>query len=137
MEVDTREPSSPAMPAQWIHYQTFITSQFIVVSLVYSHLANCRQRVTQCVAPFVIHIRTTETKPVVVGQVQGCLISSFVFCDLEGTLPYCFLGYHSLVPLYQKGFREQFCYKYNQRIRNFVYSLMNLTMWILSSSDIK
>ena len=71
-----------------------------------SHLADCKQRVTQYVVPFVTHIRTKETKPAVVGQVQGYLISFFVFCDSEVTLPYWFLGYHGLVYI-QKEFREQ------------------------------
>ena len=53
--------------------------------------------------PFVTHIRTTETKPVVVGQVQGYVISSIIFCDTEATLPYCFLRYHSIVPINQQG----------------------------------
>ena len=72
-----------------------------------SHLADCKQRVTQYVVPFMTYIRTKETKQVVVGQVQGYLISSFVLCDTEVTLPYWLLGYHGLVPIYQKGFREQ------------------------------
>ena len=71
-----------------------------------SHLADCKQRVIQHV-PFVTHMRTKEIKLVAVGQVRGYLISSFVFCDTEVTLPYWFLGYHGLVPIYQKGFREQ------------------------------
>ena len=84
-------------------------ADLLVVAMhhVYCHLADCKQRVTQYVVPFVTHIRTKETKPVVVGQVQGYLISSFIFCDTEVTLPYWFLGYHSLIPIYQKGFREQ------------------------------
>ena len=68
-----------------------------------SDLADCKQRVTQYVVPFVTHIRTKETKAVVVGQVEGY----FVFCDTEVTLPYWFLGYHGLVPVYQKRFRQQ------------------------------
>ena len=72
-----------------------------------SHLVDCKQRVTQEVVPFVTHIRTKETKPVVIGQVQGYLSSSFVFCDTEVTLPYWFLGYRGLIPIYQKGVREQ------------------------------
>ena len=62
---------------------------------------------THYVVPFVAQIRTKETKPVIVGQVQDYLISSFVFCDTEVTVPYWFLRYHCLVPIYQKGFREQ------------------------------
>ena len=27
-----------------------------------------------------------------IGQVQGYVISSIIFCDMEITLPYCFLG---------------------------------------------
>ena len=38
-------------------------------------------RVTPYVVPFVTHTRTKETKPVVVGQVQGYVISSIIFCD--------------------------------------------------------
>ena len=72
-----------------------------------SHIVDCKQRVTQFVVPFVTHIRIKETKPVVIRQVQGYLISSFVFCDIEMTLSYWFLGYHGLIPIYQKGFREQ------------------------------
>ena len=57
--------------------------------------------------PFVTHTTTKETKPVVVGQVQGYVISSIIFFDTEVTLPYWFLGNRGLVPIYQKGFREQ------------------------------
>ena len=59
---------------------------------------------TQYVVPFVTHIRTKETKPVVV---LGYIINSVVFCDREVTMTYWFLGYHDLVPIYQKGFRGQ------------------------------
>ena len=69
---------------------------------MYSHLADCKQRVTQYVVPFMTHIRAKETKPVVVGHVQGYSISSFVLRDKEVTLPYWFLGYHGLIPTYQK-----------------------------------
>ena len=47
------------------------------------------------VIPFVTHTRTKETKPVVVGQVPGYIISYIIFCDKEVTLPYCFLRYQS------------------------------------------
>ena len=72
-----------------------------------SHLADCKQRVTQYVVPFVAHTRTKEIKPVVVGQAQGYEISSIIFCDTEVTLPYFFLRYHGLVPINQQDLREQ------------------------------
>ena len=72
-----------------------------------SHLADCKQRVTQYVVPFVIITITKETKPVVVGQVQGYVICTVIFCDTEMTLPYCFFGYHSIVPINQQDLREQ------------------------------
>ena len=72
-----------------------------------SHFADCKQRVTQYVVPFVTHTRTKETKPAVVGQVQGYVISFIIFCDKEVTLPYCFLRYHSLVPINQQDLQEQ------------------------------
>ena len=72
-----------------------------------SHFADCKQRVTQYVVPFMTHIRTKETKPAVVGQVQGYLISSFVICDTEVTLPYWFLRYHGLVPINKQDLGEQ------------------------------
>ena len=62
---------------------------------------------TQYVIPFVPHTRTKETKPVVVGQVQGYVISSIIFSDTEMALPYYFLRYHNLVPIDQQGLREQ------------------------------
>ena len=57
--------------------------------------------------PFMTHIRTKETKPVVVGQVQGYVISSNIFGDTEMTLPYWFLRNHSLVPINEQDLREQ------------------------------
>ena len=45
------------------------------------------------------HIRTKETEPVAVGQVQGYVINSVIFCDTEITLPYCFHRYYGLVPI--------------------------------------
>ena len=73
----------------------------------HSHLADCKQRVTQYVVPFVTNTRTKETKPVVVGQVQGYVIGSIIFSDTEMTLPSYFLRYHSPVPINQQGLREQ------------------------------
>ena len=103
--------------------QLVITLRYLVTgnsykSLQYSNLADYKQRVTQCVVPFVTHIRTRETKPVVVGHVQGYVISSTIFCDTEVTLPYCFLRYHLLVPINQQDLRERYFDKCNQRIRN-------------------
>ena len=71
-----------------------------------SHLASYKQRVTQYVVPFVTHIRTKET---CVGQVHSYvnMSSSIIFCDTEMSLPYCFLGYHGLLPINQQGLREQ------------------------------
>ena len=62
---------------------------------------------TQYVVSFVTHSRTKETKPVVVGQVQGYVISSIIFCDTEVTLPFSFLRYHSLVPINKQDLGEQ------------------------------
>ena len=53
------------------------------------HFANCKQKVTQYVVPDSDTYQNKETKPVV-EQVQGYVISSIIFCDMEMTLPYCF-----------------------------------------------
>ena len=71
------------------------------------HLVDCKHRVTKYVVPFVTHTRTKENKPIVVGQVQGYVISSITLCDTEMTLPYCFLRYHGLIPVNQQSTREQ------------------------------
>ena len=58
-----------------------------------SYLADCKQRVTQYVVPFMTRIRIKETKPAVVGQVQDYLISSFVSCptgSLNTTVAYLY-----------------------------------------------
>ena len=78
-----------------------------VMDTTNSHLADCKQIVTQYVVPFVTHTRTKETKPVVFGQVQSYVITSITFCDTEVTLPYCFLRYHSPVPINQQDLGER------------------------------
>ena len=77
----------------------------------YTHFADCKQRVTQYVVPFVTHTKTKETKPVVVAQIQGYVISSIIFCDREVKLPYFFLRYHSLIPTNQQDLWEQLLYQ--------------------------
>ena len=90
---------SPDVTLVGINYLLFIYLFSIPdVVQINSYLVDCKQRVTQYVVPFLTHTRTKETKPVVVGQVQGYVISSITFCNREVTLPYCFLGYHSLIP---------------------------------------
>ena len=84
-----------------------LTQYSLLLAYLYSNLADCKQRVTQYMVPFVTHTRTKETKPVVAGQVQGYAISSMIFCDTEMTLPYWFLRYHSLVPINEQDLREQ------------------------------
>ena len=50
------------------------------------HLADCKQKVTQYVVPFVTNTRTKETKAVVVGQVQDYVISRDSSCYNKGNL---------------------------------------------------
>ena len=66
-----------------IHFYYMIV---ILKHTVYMYIISLRisilwiiKRVTQYVVPFVTNIRTKETKPVLVGQVQGYLISSLNF----------------------------------------------------------
>ena len=62
-----------------------------------SYHADCKQSDSIYVVPFVTHTRTKETKPAIVRQVRGNVISSSIFCDTKMALPYCVLGYHSPV----------------------------------------
>ena len=91
----------------WKHVCWQDCDDFHILRYFNFHLTDCKQRVTQYVVPSVTHTGTKETKPVVVGQVQGYVISSIIFYDTEMILPlpYCFLRYqsHTYKPAGLKG----------------------------------
>ena len=97
----------------------FIYKSWFLYFLLYSHLADCKQRVTRCVVPFMTHIRTKETKPVAVGQVQGYLLSLFVFCDTKRPGPTGSLNTTVSYLYTRRGLGSSYFYKCNLRIRNF------------------